>query len=1038
MIPLLNTQAPVASPYSDYLQALEKSEFKGEISTNFSSRLIHATDNSIYQILPQAVVHPKDHDDVVTMILLANRPEFAEITFAARGGGTGTNGQSLSEGLIVDCTKFMTQILELNVEERWVRVQPGVVLDALNQYLSEFGLFFAPTVSPSNRATIGGMISMDAAGKGSRIYGKTSDHTLKLKTVLSNGHAWESVPLNPAELTKVKAECNGIGEIHALLEDIITTKQELIEKQFPKMDRFMTGYNLSKVMNGDQQFNLNYVLCGSEGSLGIVTEAKLNLEPIPKHKTLVVVKYTTFLDALDDAERLLKAEPVAVETIDERILTLAKTDEIYYQVKDFIGDEDGHEVGTVNMVEYSGHDLEKIQKNVKNLEDRIKKNRGKEGHPFGFFSTDNPKEIKSLWSLRAKGVGLLANTQGAKKPLPFIEDTGVPPQNVGAFIREFRQLLDSRNLEYAMFGHIDAGVLHVRPLLNAQDETDEAMIRMLSDEVSLLVKKHGGILWAEHGKGFRSEYTPLYFGKELYQDLRRIKAAFDPHNRMNPGKVVTPITMDDPGVKVEAPLRAHQEKQIEAKFQTDFAEVISCNGNGACYNVDPKHVMCPSSKITKDRIHSPKGRAAVMREWLRQLSSLGIPSLPRPQEANQWDSFLDIKQWVKRLQNTIAIKYKGQYDYSHEAYDAMMGCLSCKGCTSQCPVHIDVPKFRAEFLYHYYARYLRPVRDYLIASLEFNAPTQAKVAGLINGIFDNSASQHLARKLLKIVDLPLLSTPTLDVVLKERNIPVLEPPQLSQLTDAEKQNSILLYQDAFTTFYDKDVVVAAYDFLTYLGFHVTILPFKPNGKPLHVKGFLGAFYKVAKKQVEFLNEVSKAGIPIIGIDPSVVLTYRDEYLHILEVDKLDFQVHLLQEWLVENWDRVDRKVKEQISPKSKSSRVYRLLGHCMEKTGALASQTQWKQLFAAFGIELELVNVGCCGMAGTFGHEAEHLEESKGIYELSWKSQVPATEEERDQLLVTGYSCRTQVQRFDQFKPKHPVQSLLQEVRFDNSMQVSS
>lgn len=1008
MIPRLPLQESLKPEYLLFLEALAKTPFSGEIRPDFASRLLMSTDNSIYQILPQAVVFPKSEQDLVHLFGLANQEPFQAITFSPRGGGTGTNGQSLSPGIIIDTSKYMNQILEVNLEQGWVRVQPGVVLDQLNAYLKPYGVFFAPSLSPSNRATIGGMINTDACGKGSRIYGRTSNHILELAWVLSDGTTGRSRSIDPTSLTQFKQQPGRLGKIYRQVDEIVTTKRELIEQIFPKMPRFMTGYNLAKVYQ-DETFNLNWILAGSEGTLAVITEAKLKLTPIPKYKALLAIHYRCFDDALSDAENLIELEPEAIETIDEKILELAKQDAIYSQVKDFVAGAQ-----TLNLVEFVGSNQEEIQEKVSKICHAIEegrrnnlegstiasKNSERPQQAIGYYLAKNAEEIANLWELRKKGVGLLGNTKGERKPIAFIEDTVVPPSSLASYIREFKALLDEYQLDYAIYGHVDVGCLHVRPALDIKMSKDEVAIRELSDKVVALVRKYGGVMWGEHGKGFRSEYTPAFFGEELYQDLRKIKAAFDPDNRLNPGKIVTPFDSSAEVVRVEAPLRGHFDRQVPASVRSEYEVAFSCNGNGACFNFNPDEVMCPSSKVTRDRIHSPKGRASLLREWLRQLKTA------RPEELARSGNFF-VKAW-----NTLG-KAWGVYDYSHEVYAGMHGCLSCKACASQCPIHVDIPEMKAKFLELYYTRYFRPWRDYSIANIEILASWQSQVPWLANALTQNPVTRWLIKQSFAAIDPPALSAFTLKQGLAQRQAPEFNLNKLSNLSAAERENSVILLQDAFTSFYEAHLVLDTYDFLGQLGYTVYVAPFFVNGKPLHVKGFLKEFSAIAQKNAEYLTQLGNLELPIIGIEPSIVLTYRDEYVKILDAKATLPGVQLLQEFLITRLERL---------PKVATSEPYYLLGHCTEKTIALASQKQWQQVFQAVGIPLILVSVGCCGMAGIYGHEAEHYSESKGIYQMSWGRHIPSSPKERERFLATGYSCRSQVKRFDGFVPLHPLQ----------------
>ncbi|MGK7935526.1 MAG: FAD-binding and (Fe-S)-binding domain-containing protein, partial [Xenococcaceae cyanobacterium] len=921
----------------------------------------------------------------------------------------------------------------------WVRVQPGVILDQLNNYLQPYGVFFAPSVAPSSRATLGGMINTDACGKGSRIYGRTSDHILELTWILVDGTVVRSRPvyinktlqnqainerdgetkrqgdagidsLNRPEnqqylstLTELKQDTGSLGNIYRQVDEIVTTKQELIEQTFPKMPRFMTGYNLAKVYTATRDiFALNRIIAGSEGTLAIVTEAKLKITKIPNYKKLVAIHYSCFDHALSAAENLLKLKPSAIETIDEKILALARGDEIYYQVKDFLGD-----ANAINLVEFAGDDLSQLQAKTSLLISNLESQQAK-----GYYVAKNEQESLNLWQLRKKGAGLLGNRPGNRKPIAFIEDTAVSPSVLFSYIREFKALLDEYHLDYAMYGHVDVGCVHVRPALDLKLTEDETLIRQLSDKVVALVRKYGGVMWGEHGKGFRSEYTPVFFGEELYQDLRKIKAAFDPDNRLNPGKIVTPYKSKEKILAIESPLRGHFDRQVDTAMQSKYEVAFSCNGNGMCFNFNPDSVMCPSYKGMNNRIHSPKGRASLLREWLRQLSVVSNQKLlPTPGRGGSRTAptGLTVKLW-----NTLG-KTFGAYDYSHEVYQGMHGCLACKACATQCPIHVDIPSLRAKFLDLYYTRYLRSPRDYLVGNSERLAAWQSYLSSVNNHTLQNRVIRWCIKQFLGLVDPPLVSTPTVRQGLGSRGAPEFNLEHLSSLSKEEKANSVILWQDAFTSFYESPIVLDTYDFLTQLGYKVYVPPFFSSGKPLQVLGFLSEFSSIAQKNTKFLTQLGGLNIPIVGIEPSITLTYRDEYIKTIDSSESLPRVQLLQEFLVSQLQRL---------PKNKNHNSYYLLGHCTEKTLALASSSQWQQVFQAMGLSLQPISVGCCGMAGIYGHQAEHYQTSQDIYQLSWGQHLSITPEEREYYLATGYSCRSQVKRLEAWKPQHPIQVL--------------
>jgi FAD/FMN-containing dehydrogenase/Fe-S oxidoreductase len=1010
MLPRLDPQQLIEPLYLAYTEQLAASPFTGDINTQYSARLAVATDNSVYQQLPQLVLHPRSIQDVQLIMQLANEPKFQDIKFSARGGGTGTNGQSLTPGIVVDLSKYMNKILVINVEERWVEVEAGVVKDQLNDYLRPYGFFFSPDLSTSNRATIGGMINTDASGQGSLVYGKTSDHVLALCSVLANGERLDTSAIS-VEQAKQRAEQSTVeGNIYRQIIASAIGKRALILEKFPRLNRFLTGYDLEHVYDEEQQqINLSRVITGSEGSLAIVCRARLNITRIPKSKVLVNIKYNNFESALRHSPTLVAAKATSVETVDSKVLNLARQDIIWHSVSDLITDVPNKVMEGLNIVEFNGDNEQEVDDKVSALTAQLDQDIQNNTGVIGYQVTNDNASINKIYAMRKKSVGLLGNTQGSAKPIAFVEDTAVPPENLADYILEFRALLDSYQLDYGMFGHVDAGVLHVRPALDLCDPQQEIIFREISDQVVALTAKYGGLMWGEHGKGYRSEYSPAFFGEELYTELRYLKAAFDPLNKMNPGKICTPYNSDESLVSVDATKRGFYDRQIPIKTREALPAVLNCNGNGLCFNYDVNSPMCPSSKVTRDRRHSPKGRAGLMREWLRLLAAKGVDFEQLEQAAGQWS----VKQLLDKVKNKLT--KSPQPDFSDEVMEAMAGCLACKACASQCPVKVDVPEFRARFMQVYYSRYFRPLHDHLVAHVEWITPLLAKVPNLSNQLIANKGFSVLAKKWLGYVDMPLLSTPTLT----QRTQNVYTPfnlTALKKLSVEEKQKTVLVVQDPFTSFYDAEVVADFMALARRLGFNPILLPFKPNGKPQHVKGFLTKFAHTAANSAAFLNQLHQLNIPMVGLDASMVLCYRDEYTRLLGNERGQFHVLLSHEWLISKLAELPKLDCNDITQ-------YQLFSHCTEKTALPKTESQWQQIFAHFGLSLSAVSVGCCGMAGTYGHEAKNLDNSTALFNMSWQPKLSSFTEQ--QCLVTGYSCRSQTKRLAKFQPKHPVQALL-------------
>ncbi|MDO9833451.1 FAD-binding and (Fe-S)-binding domain-containing protein [Glaesserella parasuis] len=1028
MIPRLANIPQLNPLVQQYLAELKQQHFSGDIASNYADRLSLTTDNSVYQQLPQAILFPKSVADVVILTKLAQKTAFQALTFTPRGGGTGTNGQSLNNNIIVDLSRHLTQILELNVQERWVRVQAGVVKDQLNQFLKPHGLFFSPELSTSNRATLGGMINTDASGQGSLQYGKTSDHILAIKAVLMNGDILETQAVKTddffANVDQLNLTANG-KKLHSEIFQRCQALSPTVLKELPQLNRFLTGYDLKNVFNDDlSEFNLTRILTGSEGSLAFICEAKLNLLPLPEYRTLINIKYNSFDAALRSAPFMLQAQALSVETVDSKVLNLAKQDIVWHSVSDLLSEDEHNPILGINIVEYASNDKAqneaRIAKLCQALDEKIQN--GTSGI-IGYQLCNDLASIEKIYAMRKKAVGLLGNTKGWAKPIAFVEDTCVPPEHLADYIVEFRQLLDDHGLDYGMFGHVDAGVLHVRPALDLCDKAQVAKFKAISDQVVELTAKYGGLIWGEHGKGMRSAYGERFFGETLWKELRYIKQLFDPQNRLNPGKICTPLDSQASLYPIDSQMRADLDRQIPIQVREAFKGAMNCNGNGLCFNFDVHSTMCPSMKVSGNRLFSPKGRATLVREWLRLLAEQNVSPDELIFEKQQTSAKL--VDFAKKIRNQW--RKSQEYDFSHEVKSAMDTCLACKACASQCPIKIDVPTFRSQFNELYHRRYLRPLKDYVVANLEFVAPIMAKQPKLFNFFSANKLTETVASKTIGMVDLPALSVPTLQQQLVEigyqgKTLEELEQLVTSGQLDTEICKYVLVVQDPFTSYYDAKVVADFVQLAQKLGFKAIVLPFNPTGKAQHIKGFLHKFANTARTQAELLNRVAKLGIAMVGVDPALTLIYREEYRQILKDDCGEFKVLLAHEWLLAE---LKNGSLDHCKKSAETDRLpWHLFAHCTESTSLPNSLKEWQQIFAHFGETLTAENIGCCGMAGIFGHETKHLAMSKGIYAQSW--QVKLQGKTLSRCLATGYSCRSQVKRMEHQLLKHPVQALLE------------
>ncbi len=999
--------ATLAPAYQAFCRDLQASGFRGEIDGSYGERTVLSTDNSIYQRLPQAAVHPRDASDVVRLARLAAEPAYRQIVLTARGGGTGTNGQSLTDGIVVDLSRHMNRILDIDVAARRVRVEAGVVKDQLNAALKPHGLFFAPELSTSNRATIGGMISTDASGQGSCTYGKTRDHVISLDCVYLGGDRHESRAVEDAELATLCAREGPVGRGYRCAREIASREADRIAERFPKLNRCLTGYDLAHLRDARGRFDLNSLLCGSEGSLGFVVEATLNVLPLPRHAILVNIRYASFMDALRDARALMSQHPLSIETVDSLVLSLAMKDFVWQGVSSYFPEDATAPAPGINLVEFAGDDERELAQRVEDFVRHLQ--RDPSVRRLGHTLAVGPEAVANVYQMRKRAVGLLGNVEGEARPQPFVEDTAVPPEHLADYIADFRALLDEHGLRYGMFGHVDAGVLHVRPLLDMKDPRQAALIRPITEEVARLTRKYGGLLWGEHGKGLRSEFAPAFFG-DLYPHLQALKAAFDPCNQLNPGKIATPSAAQPLTRLDEVPLRGGLDRQIDERVWQGYGAAMRCNGNTACYNVDPDDAMCPSWKATRQRIQSPKGRASLLREWLRLQAAAGVDVLAAERNA---PSFL--RSIPARWRHSRAGR---KPDFSHQVYDAMAGCLACKSCAGQCPVKVDVPEFRARFLALYHTRYLRPVRDYLVGSLEYTVPSMARLAGIYNTVMSAKPVQRWLARTVGLVDSPLLSRFEWRRQLQQWNVRPASARTLNALGPEERARSVVIVQDAFTRYFESPLAAAFVELASRLGYAVHLAPFLPNGKPLHVQGFLPAFERAARRNAAQLQQLAHSGVALVGLDPAMTLVYRQEYRKVAGLEPPE--VLLPQEWLL----RVLPARRPQGPPGA-----YALLAHCTEKTNVATSSSDWQQLFARFGLQLSTRAAGCCGMSGTYGHESRNAATSRAIFEQSWGRIVDTAVDHPGELLASGYSCRSQVARLRGQRLRHPIEVLLDVLR---------
>lgn len=1075
MIPRLANFSKVEGTYQSFLEALPQAGFTGDLEARYSARLLCATDNSVYQRMPQAVIFPKSKQDVVKVFKLAQESRFKSIVFAPRGGGTGTNGQSLTSGIVIDMSRHMKGIEKIDALARSVWVEAGVIKDELNEALAPYNLFFSPELSTSSRATIGGMISNDAAGQGSLRYGRTSEHITEVEVVLIDGTLTKFGQVSSADIA---AACNkpGLeGQIYQACYDLLKANAAKVAKDFPQLNRFMTGYDMAHAYDAaTDTLNLARLVCGAEGTLCTVVGAKLDLTLQPVFRALCVIKYENFDSALRHANELIKAGAFSVETVDSKVLGLAKKDPVWLSVKDYIQDVPGAEIDGVNIVEFNGYEADSERKLMERLyKDTQRKAEKRTNGILGAQIADTKAAIAAVYGMRKKAVGLLGSAAGAKKLVAFTEDTAVPPENLADYILEFRALLDGMGVEYGMFGHVDTGLMHVRPALDLTQDDDKRKFIEISNGVVELVKKYGGQMWGEHGRGYRSCFGPVFFG-ELYTEARKIKAIFDPDNRLNPGKICVPWGNEkDQIVALDSLMRGDLDRTIKLNVRQSFEGALNCNGNGQCFSYSTSALMCPSYRYTKDHVKSPKGYSGLMREWLRLMTERGWDAEQIEQELNAtvqqpWlkQSWLNLQSWVKRAGNTLF----EHDDFNHEYLEEIDTCLACKSCKTQCPAHVNSAELNSRFLNFYYSRYLRPSMDLLCLNAERTTPyLAASFPQLSNKVLKLGLTQWALKKIFHFVDVPLFSEETLAQQARKAQVPLLN---YKEALRRARHFDVIIVSDVFTSSYEVEGLIDLATVVRGLGFRVALLKPYVNGKLFIIRGARGRFIKYATVQAKRLSDLEGMGVTLLGFDPALTLCYRDEYPSLVP-NCPSFKVLLPEEWLERALSSAQFKQRAErfaealelivpqggaavgaeagtavgaegagaakgagaAAPKSQSAipsygdfaQDYHLFCHCTEQALVPLSVKQWQKVMAAFHINVKPVPVACCGMAGLFGHMERHQAESKGVYQQNWQPKLH--ERGLQQCLVTGFSCRSQVERMEGQKANHPLHVLAEIVK---------
>ena len=958
--------------------------FEGEVLFDAATRIMYATDASAYREIPLAVAYPKTKEDIKKLIRFARENKTSIIP---RTAGTSLAGQVVGSGIVADVSKHMTQILEVNEKEKWVRVQPGVIMDELNKLLHPLGLFFGPETSTSNRCMMGGMVGNNACGAHSLVYGSTRDHTLELHTILSDGSEAVFSSLSKDAFNKKKLGQSLESKIYQKTDQILSNadNRKSIRKEFPdpKLERRNTGYALDILLetepfnDGGHPFNYSKLLAGSEGTLAFTTEIKLNLVPLPPaHNALVCVHLKSVPDSLRANLIALKYKPVAIELMDKVILDLTK-ENIEQQKNRFFVKGDP---GAILIVEFAEEELGEIDRKSAEMQNEM------EAAGYGFyFPIITGPEINKVWNLRKAGLGILSNMTGDAKPVPVIEDTAVHPEVLPDYIEEIEKIFAKYDKQCVYYAHIATGELHLRPVLNLKDSRDVELFHQIAEDTAHLVKKYNGSLSGEHGDGrLRGEFIPLMLGNQNYQLFKELKDAWDPDHIFNPGKIV-----DTP--KMNTSLRyqpGEATKEIDTYF--DFSKDLGilraaekCNGTAACRKTAViGGTMCPSYMASKDEDKSTRARANILREFL------------------------------------TTSKKSNPFDHQ-EIYQVMDMCLSCKACKSECPSSVDVAKLKAEFLQHYYETNGIPLRTKLIA----NIPRISKLGSMAPGIYNffntNSFTSGLLARMIGFAP--------------ERRFPLLSKMPLDKWF-AKKQNTInghectngrvYLFNDEFTRFNDTDIGIKAIRLLSKLGYEVIIPDHIESGRTYLSKGLVRKAKDIAIKNVQCLKDKITEATPLVGIEPSAILTFRDEYPELvgdqLKAAAIDLARNCLMiDEFLEKEIKGGKIKKDQFT---KEKQHIKLHGHCFQKSLASTSPTLTILGFPE-NYTVEEIQSGCCGMAGSFGYEKEHYDLSMKVGELVLFPEVRKTGKEVI-IAAPGTSCRHQVKDGTGRTAQHPVEIL--------------
>ena len=965
---------------NDFFSDLRK-RTSSDVRTDEHSRIVYSTDASIYQVMPLGVLIPKNMEDVQAAMELAARYKMPVLP---RTAGSSLAGQAVNKALVIDFTRHLDKIIAFNPEERWVDVEPGVVLDILNNKLAPNGLKFGPDPASSNRAALGGIVSNNSTGSHSILYGMTADHLQEVDVFLSDGSHCNLKACTDTERAAKEKQQDLEGAIYRKVGNITRDGADAIRKGTPGHWRRCGGYNLDRFISGTKfvtarqpSFNLANLICGGEGSLAVLSKIRLGLVPLPRKSALALVQFDSLRAALEATPRILEVAPSAVELLDNYALTLCREKKQFNQMlHTFLS-------GTPNCIlitEFYGTTESELKDKVESLKVHLKSS----SRSSAVTAVFDPALQNNVWAIRKAGLGLVMSVKGDHKPLPFIEDAAVPVEHLADYVTEVEKFCNDLGTKVAYYAHASAGCIHIRPLINAKDATDIAKLKQISRFSVGLLGEYGGSFSSEHGDGrSRTWLNERFFGTDLYRLYKEVKTAFDPDNILNPGTIV-----DGPAMDVDLRYGANY-KTIPVNEKYSFKDyggfdkaVEMCNGAGICRKTTTGS-MCPSFMATREEEHSTRGRANALRAAL---------SGQLPQHIFQ----------------------------DEQLFEIMDLCVECKSCKSECPSSVDLARIKFEYLAHYYDNNPIPLRNYLFAHV---APLYKMLSGPQATLFNIGLRSKLFREFNESV-LGISACRQMPPIARH-NFLSWHRKRKNRSADTERPQ-VVLFHDTFSTYSEPNVAIAAFEVLEKAGFEVLLSNHGCCGRPAISKGMFKAARSYATKTFNRLIGFARQGLPIIGIEPSCLLTLRDEYLTIFpdneEVKVLASHCFTIEEFLADVLAG-----KDIVLPLTSASRRILVHGHCHQKALS-GTDSLLKILNQPENYSAEVIDSSCCGMAGTFGYEEEHYDISMKMGERVLFPQINHAAPETI-IASSGSSCRHQITHATGKQVLHPVEVLHQAIK---------